>query len=243
MKQLFSFLFCGMLFFGSASASAQSFSVVHDTIYITTGGATYSLPDSVLVMPTPSINIQWKILITDFPPDWQYNLGFCDPTACYVMSSLYPSGSVQASSFGTGFGTSGGNIFTYSNDLTTATPGCHYLRVRMNNAAIPADTAMVTYIVCKPGISQVAHITSTSEDEISFYPNPAINTLNVVYSEMLGVKNIAIYSIIGKQMNIFSTTDNKGAMLNIENIPSGIYYVRLLNENGVVIATRRFMKQ
>lgn len=242
MKQLFPLLFSGILLMGSFSGKAQSFSVVHDTMWITATGVTYSLADSVFVVPSTNINIEWKILTTDFPPDWQTNLGFCDPSACYYMATLYPSGSLQTSPFGPGF-MGGNNIFTYANDLTAAIPGCHYVRVRMNNVAIPADTAIITYIVCKPGISQVAAITSSSEDAISFYPNPAVNTLNVVYSEMLGVKNIAIYSIIGKQMNMYSTTDNKGAMLNVENIPSGIYYVRLLNENGSVIATRRFMKQ
>ena len=82
----------------------------------------------------------------------------------------------------------------------------------------------------------------TNDDDITIYPNPAREELNVVYSNTADVKNIAVYNIIGKVMNVYRVSGNS-ANLNLRNVPAGIYFVRLLNANGGVVATRKFTRQ
>jgi hypothetical protein len=76
----------------------------------------------------------------------------------------------------------------------------------------------------------------------SLYPNPALNEINVVYDGSADVKDIAVYNLIGRVMMVYKVTGSS-ANLNIENIPAGIYFVRLLNTHGNVVITRRFTKQ
>jgi hypothetical protein len=74
------------------------------------------------------------------------------------------------------------------------------------------------------------------------YPNPAPNDINVVFNESLGVKSIAIYNLIGKSMLVYKT-QGKSAKLNIESLPAGIYFLRFMNQQGMVVATRKFTHQ
>jgi hypothetical protein len=75
------------------------------------------------------------------------------------------------------------------------------------------------------------------------YPNPAHNEVNLVYNTTADIKNIAVYNIIGKVIAVYKVTENNSANLNLENLPSGIYFARLINSQGNVVVTRKFTKQ
>jgi uncharacterized protein (DUF2141 family) len=111
----------------------------------------------------------------------------------------------------------------------------------MDNATIPADTAIATFIICKTALSIKAF--SRAPEEISVYPNPATNVISVIYGSGIGVKSISIHNIIGRQLSTYRVTEDTSTTLNIENLPPGMYSVRILNANGNAIATRRFAKQ
>jgi hypothetical protein len=86
-------------------------------------------------------------------------------------------------------------------------------------------------------------IISKIQDEIIIYPNPAHEEVNIIYGADAGVKNIVIYNLIGKTVSAFKPIDNSSASLSIENLPTGIYFVRLIDAQGAVVATRKFTKQ
>ncbi len=238
MKKLFTLLLiaCSSLA-GGLVANAQSFTVAHDTVsLVTTTSSIYTFPDSVFSLSTSPVNVQWKVLSTNFPADWISASGFCDPNACFNQIVLWPSGSTQDFLAGT----SGDNFFLSIDFAATTSTGCYYITVRMNNVAIPADVKTETFIICKnPTFIRALR----SSEEISIYPNPATNTLNVIYGAGSGVRELAIHNIIGRQLNSYRVTDDYSASLNIESIPPGLYSLRLLDANGYVLATRRFAKQ
>jgi hypothetical protein len=118
--------------------------------------------------------------------------------------------------------------------------GTYWIKARLNNKFAATDTAIATFMITRSTVG-IAPVKVSSD--VTIYPNPATNALNVVYDNVADVKNIAIYSIIGKQMNMYRVTDNNSASLNLENIPSGIYFIRLLNSHGDVVATRKFTRQ
>ena len=101
-------------------------------------------------------------------------------------------------------------------------------------------TKNITFVVNRLPVS--VPVVSTSESDVVMYPNPATSELNIVYNANLDVKNIAVYNIIGKVMTIYRVTGSS-ANLNLENIPSGIYFVRLLNAHGETVVTKKFSKQ
>ena len=76
------------------------------------------------------------------------------------------------------------------------------------------------------------------EVEVMAYPNPTSDLLHFVSQN--SIENISILSLQGEKVQNY-IVDNKSAVLNIENLPSGIYLARVYTEEG--IATKRFIKQ
>ncbi|WP_281337104.1 T9SS type A sorting domain-containing protein [Flavobacterium eburneipallidum] len=69
----------------------------------------------------------------------------------------------------------------------------------------------------------------------SMYPNPASSSLNIDMAAEL--KSLEIYSLLGQKM--LSSTQKQ---INISNLASGIYMVRVVDQNGA-IATQKLVKE
>lgn len=236
MKKLFTFLSL-IAAMSVGTTYAQSFSIDRDTTYIS--GSTFLTSVNNVTVPAGSpVTLQWAVISSTFPSDWMNNnsaWGVCDNTTCLGASDLWPTTYKSATYPGGATGD-----FHVNFDLSILPPGGPFVfRVKLKNGA--TDTAIQTYIVSRTPAASVNNVKSVGE--VSLYPNPATTALNVVYDASADVKNIAIYNIIGKQVSLFRATDNSSANLNVENIPSGIYFVRLLNSHGDVVTTRKFTKQ
>jgi len=102
----------------------------------------------------------------------------------------------------------------------------------------------------------VANVTSTftlnavptdlediAEQNISIYPNPAIDKLNVDVSgyDLSGVR---IYNLIGKEVLFFEVELQNEYELefNVSDLNQGMYLISLEDETGSAIETRRFSK-
>lgn len=65
---------------------------------------------------------------------------------------------------------------------------------------------------------------------IKLFPNPANNTLNIeVANSELPLKNLSIYSITGKLIFEGTFTNQRNAIIDLTNIPSGFYFVSINN--------------
>ena len=236
MKKLLTLMLGAALTFGAAKSEAQSIVPAHDTIWSSaTGAATLN---NFLTISSGPFTIDWKVSATDFPDDWKPLFQACDNYNCYPSSLLLPIGPGKiktSASYPNGVGD-----FHMLIDLSTATSyGTHYVRYKfMSNST--TDTAVETFVFTRMTTGVTSMVKST--DDVVIYPNPANNELNVVYDANADVKNIAVYNIIGKVMTVYKVT-GESANLNLEAIPSGIYFVRLLNSHGAVVATRKFTKQ
>ena len=71
----------------------------------------------------------------------------------------------------------------------------------------------------------------TLETEITVYPNPASNTLFVRNPGM--VSGLTILNINGQVVLQSDSIDGNTGKLSIENLPSGIYVVRIKRKNGL----------
>ncbi len=84
-------------------------------------------------------------------------------------------------------------------------------------------------------------VTSTSnlnEQNISIFPNPANESLTIVQNNLN--HDISIYDISGKLIQTFSTDNTEQIQLDISNLKTGIYFVKLPFEHKNII--RRFIK-
>jgi hypothetical protein len=60
------------------------------------------------------------------------------------------------------------------------------------------------------------------------YPNPVSNGKLFIETSINGEKAIAIYDTLGKQVLNTSTTSNE---VNVENLLSGMYFVKVIEDN------------
>ena len=241
MKRL-STLIVGVFMLFSVGSNAQSFTIA-DTVRSTPIGNATVL--DVITAGSSSVEIGWKVSASDFPADWLPLFSLCDNTTCIsngppTANTLWPTGTSHVSM---PYPASAVGDFHMIVDLTTATTnGTHYLTVRLNNNAVPTDTALTTFVITHGSTTGVQYMPK-SPDDVILYPNPSHDEVNVIYNASADIKSIAVYNIIGKVMAVYKVTENNNANLNIENIPSGIYFVRLMNSNGSVVLTRKFTKQ
>ena len=72
----------------------------------------------------------------------------------------------------------------------------------------------------------------------SVYPNPVKTELTLLTN--VETSGISIYDITGKMVR--QITDN-ATKINVQDLPNGVYFVRLVDKNGFVGESVRFVKQ
>lgn len=243
MKKLLFLLSTAITFLGSLATQAQSFSIEKDTVRIVymVGSGVVVLRDSIIIPAgSPSATLQWKVNNSTFPTNWYSGTGICDNNSCYQFNGtngLWPAGTLEISN---PYSTTNVHDFHLQVSLATGvSSGTYYTVVQLHNAATLQDTNMVFMVSVWP--TAVPAI-SKPLDEISLYPNPATNEVNVVFDANADVKSIAVYNNIGRAVSVYKVNGNS-ANINLENVPSGIYFVRLVNSLGEVVITRKFTKQ
>jgi len=244
MKKILLFIIFAIGLSSSNNLLAQGFTVA-DTVWQTVNGSA-TVMGPVTNKEDSTITLKWSVLSTSFPADWLTETAFsiCDDEFCRSNAS------------GALWNGTGGNTYHplyYSNaskdsvgdfhlllNLTGLSSGSHYVTVRFSHT--PTGTSTTETFVINKWPTAVSNV-NNADNNIVLYPNPAHDEVNVVYDENADIKNIAVYNIIGKVMAVYKVTNNTSANLNLENIPSGIYFVRLINSHGDVVVTRKFTKQ
>ena len=128
--------------------------------------------------------------------------------------------------------TTGANI--KKNILNTAASGTVIVTASVaNGLAIGTDfTKDFTIQVNTVGIAGIAFPT------ITVFPNPTRNQLRITNYE-LPIKQVELYSIVGNLIQTIQVDDYE-AEINMQNLQSGVYYVKITTENDVV--TRKIIK-
>jgi hypothetical protein len=229
---LFSLVALGLLV---QNSFAQSFSVAHDTSFAWTGGSV----DVHQTMNNTSggpLTISWKIIDHTLASGWTVD-GVCDNHTCYPDNVLTNNATYDADEVAAGVPMDLKVTFNAGAGSITSTS---WVTAKVWDKNMPLNSKNITFIATRAptGVSTVVR----ADDNVILYPNPAKNDVNVIFDQNAGVKNIAIYNIIGKAMSIYKVNGNS-AKMNLENIPSGIYFVRLFDGQGRIIATRKFTHQ
>jgi NAD kinase len=82
-----------------------------------------------------------------------------------------------------------------------------------------------------------AQVTSVkNNDDVTFYPNPANSTLNIVASEDV---NVAILSMDGKTL----ISLNNAKSINVNALASGLYMIKVYDTKDALIKTTKFTKE
>ena len=247
MKNISTILLGVLIMFSAVVMKAQTFTVAQDTMSVTV--AKTAIPDDNITNKTDSnITLLWHVTATNFPADWltAAAFGICDNHVCrsngsnVLWNATTTTGTTYTSTYHANSTHDSEDVFGLSLDLSgVASLGTHWVTINIQHPAT-SYSKNITFLINKiaTGIPSVTH----ASNEIVLYPNPAHDELNIVYDESADIKNVAVYNIIGKVMTIYKVAGNS-ANLNLENIPSGIYFIRLVNSKGNVVGTRKFTKQ
>lgn len=238
MKRFFyTFLPICLLTLGYNVSQAQTFKTDKDSVEVAVSGYV-DMHDDITNLTNDTIRVTWKIFDHNLPQSWVDNaqFGLCDNTQCYpntiLIGTTQVSDTISANSkalFKAQFNVSSANV-------PPSTIPYHVTCQLVSGTTI--DT--VTFVISKFPTS----ITTTinTNNDIVLYPNPAQSELNIKFDKDQGVSYIAIYNLVGKQISQYKVSGNS-AKLDIQNIPSGIYFIRLTDNTGQVVATRRFTHQ
>lgn len=79
-------------------------------------------------------------------------------------------------------------------------------------------------------------------NDIALYPNPAHGELNIAVDPNMGIKTISVYNLIGKLV-ISAKVTGSAIKMDIEDIPTGIYFLRAIDAQGRVVTSRKFTHQ
>lgn len=217
-----------------------SFSVPHDTAvsYYPNGGTDLKVTNHITNTSGDSLkNLQWRNLgMGTIPTGWDF-VGVCDNYTCWGTPDVVSGAAHFYSPFANG--TVAGHYMSVNIDPNAAVGSYLWVRNEIKNND-DSYTKVITLVAIKNSTTSISNI--VSEDDITIFPNPAKSTVNVLYDAKLGIKNIGVYNIIGKMVNIYKVSANS-AVLNIDDLPSGIYFLRLYNTQGKVVATRKITHQ
>ncbi len=171
--------------------------------------------------------------------------GVCDNNLCYTYDpsdNLFNNGKrFKSYEYNNVDFDAGGNDFHVVFGANNPAVGSSaYVRIYVQDTVSLASRTL-TFIATR---STTGVNTMNSSDDIVLYPNPAREAINVVYNPGAGVRNIAVYNIVGKLVGpVYRPTTNGSAKISLEEMPSGVYFLRLMDGQGRVVGTRRFTRQ
>jgi len=232
-----SFLLAIYLLIAGFSATGQSFTFQNgDTSTVYSVASDIKVYNKIKATSSTALNLKWKVDSHDIPSGWVLN-GICDNNLCYTDTqdllggTNYYTGAYNNSTFD--------NFYVWLNASGAPLGSSAVLTIQVSDTGAHYNK-MVTFIAKKQatGVTTVTKV----DDDVTIYPNPAREALNVVFNDNMGVRNIAVYNLIGKIVSIYKVHGNS-AKLDLTEVPSGIYFVRLMNSQGQIVATRKFTHQ
>jgi len=233
MKKIILSIILGLSFLSFAGKCYGQFNTTadasHDSLTFNADTA-YTFSNTIKNVGQDSIYINWHIdfLSSSVPIGW--SVAPCDNDNCYgYVSTTHMSNKIAPDSIA---------LWTVKIDPTGGGIGTAWVTERMIDNNGDSSRAVV-FILTKSttGVSK----TMLPVDDVVLYPNPAKNDVNIIFNGSLNIHSVAIYNLIGKVVAVFKTAGNS-ANLNIENLPSGIYFLRMMDANSNVVTTRKFTK-
>jgi hypothetical protein len=228
--------------FGSVAFSAKAqatFTTPHDTINATYYGGILKLPNNITNITANPLTLSWNVVSTNFPASWTTEtptykpLGICDNKLCY-NSNLVDMSSKTTNPYPVNTP----DVFYMELDLSQASAtGSYYMTINLRGGSY---SKQITYVINKWSTS--VGTTPASLNNVSVYPNPARDYVNVSFDADAGVRTIGIYNLIGKAVSTYRI-QGSSARLDLDNMPAGVYFLRMMDAQGRVLATRKITHQ
>jgi hypothetical protein len=247
MRNVVLSFFSALLMLSGFSASAQfATSTGKDSaVGYYDGSAQLNVHNDVRSTTGNPVFLKWHVVNSNFGPGWEMvGSGFCDNVLCYTAfsstSNLFTDHTVQKSD---AYGATYADFkMVFQTNTTTPPSGGSSAWVQIYaQDTVSGSSRTLTYVAYA---TPTGVTTINSSDDVVLYPNPAKEAVNVIYDSRAGVKTIAVYNLIGKMVSpVYKPSSNSSAKIDVNDMPSGVYFIRLMDAQGRVVATRRFVHQ
>jgi hypothetical protein len=237
MKKLF-YIIMMQLFCQIVAVRAQSLTTAMDTVYVTAVNDT-DVTNSFGVLGGASIGVDWRVLSSDFPMDWQVATGLCDANNCFSFNTLWPVLSVQHVA-----ALPGSNSFRFVSLLSTVTPGCHYATIKFNKTGTASDSVLQTYMVCRPSGVGVLDVAQKGMSMVH-YPNPVSNELHINCNTTTAKGgNIRVLDVAGRVLLDRYEPAISGATISVDvhTLVQGTYMLEVVTDGMRQVATFEIMR-
>lgn len=184
---------------------------------------------------------KWRNLSTDTtqnPTGWVLT-GICDNIMCRgeYDPAWYFGGEQETFAIDPGQ-TSLLEVRVYVPTTSPDATGIYEVEIKTPNQI---DTAV--FVITKDSRTGISAI-SLTDPQVSLYPNPLSYgaTLNLYVNKRLNGEKAMIYNIIGQQ-KMEVPLSKELTSLNVSGLAHGIYLVKIINQSGKVITSRKFTKK
>ena len=256
VKKLLGTLSLGLLL--SIGASAQVFTLSpNDTIEVTTTGQgektaegfnnTLNIEGHINNISNKERVFRWKLLSdsTEHPEGWIVT-GICDNFVCRLpYSAFYYHVEQETLPVAATTGNSLLETRLYCPPPTGNGTGVIRIQVRAlsttdTNIVEQQDTMVIIVHKNPTGIGKI-----TSDDKrVALYPNPATDYLQVYADKTLNPSQITVMNVAGVQQAVKNIEKGKDVTnLNLNTLAAGLYMIRVTDNNGTLITTRKFAKR
>ncbi len=166
---------------------------------------------------------------------WTFG-GVCDNFECRSASLTLGGTNWTSDDYSTNYG----DFHAVFNADNAAANSIAWVRAKVVDNGNASSTRTITLLASKSptGVTSVIR----SDDNIVVYPNPATNNVNVIFDKNSKIRSIAVYNLIGQATDMYRVSGNS-ANLQLTDAPAGVYFLRMLDDRGNIVATRRFNRQ
>lgn len=231
MKLSLSSLYVFAMLLISNIATAQTFTVPHDTITetVNTEGKFYNRINNTAAV---AIRVKWKVAAHDFPADWQANFAICDNKTCESGAILFDGNERETDTISPA---TEGEFYVWPT-FSTVSFGSHYVKITLRESFNSKDT---WYFFTKDANVGVA--TVPSNGGFAVFPNPASDIVTVLHDGSQGAKAIEVHNITGSTM-LSALTAGPATRLDVSAFQPGVYFIRLLADHGEVLKSAKFVR-
>jgi Secretion system C-terminal sorting domain len=232
MKQIFLTLaFFSLLVF---QGNTQNLKVKFDTMsgeFNLSQNTSMDLSNYIINKGNSAITLRWTRNIVQVTPGWTTN--FCDLNLCYLPSAsskvfeLLPADTGLLKPVFLANGIEG--CIIYRIDLTSETPNVTYQKSLLFYGR-SSNGCQVT------GAADIEEI-----KDFALFPNPANETLNVIFADVNFKGNLEILDLLGKVVLQQKATDSNTQM-DVSKLPIGTYSLRAMDEKGSNKVVKKFTK-
>lgn len=183
-----------------------------------------------------ALSLRWEITVVDAPTKWDMQL--CDKNLCFAFNQL------------TNIDSSIDQPVDLDPDSISimdigvkhkGTPGCGTYEVKVYSVDDPNTVLASNTYEFRINVDANCLVATNNfeKSKVKIFPNPTTDYFTI--TENPYVESIQIFNIVGKEMA--TTNFQNGDAVNISNFPTGLYLVRMLDDDGDVLKTTRLTKR